>query len=216
MTEYELASLEISKQANYFEIAVILLTFFSVLGFYIDYRNRKNKEKTEKSILLAKQFAQKTIVKISIIISTFEHLNLDKIINKIKFTRFIEFDAEELKELYSKDEISLFIQTLNDYDKDGKFDSLIANTLNELEYMCMYISTGVADKNCIYNSLHQQFFKAISYLYFNISLINTDNKDKYYTNIINVYNVWTAQYVKACNREKRFKKKLKPKSKKIN
>lgn len=216
MTDFEIASLEIAKQANYIQIIGIIFTLLSVVGFYIDYRNRKNKEKTEKSIALAEKFAHDIIDNISIITVTFKTWGLDKIIKRNKFTRFIDFDIEELKELYSEEELAQFTKKLTESDTDGSLSFLINETLNELEYMCMYITTGVADKNCIYNSLHQQFFKAISYLYINISLINVDNKDKYYTNIINVYNIWKEKYIKACKQEKYFKDKLKPKNKKIN
>jgi hypothetical protein len=32
-------------------------------------------------------------------------------------------------------------------------------------------------------------------LYFKIALMNEDNKDKYYTNLIDLYNLWNARYV---------------------
>lgn len=216
MSEYEIASLEATKIYNCIQIVLIFLTFLSVWFFYKDYKHRKEKEMTEKSILLAEQFAKKTIQKLSFISHIFETLELDKIINQVKFTRFLDFDIDELNELYSSDSIAKYNQIINKYDKDGKFHFLITSTLNELEYMCMYISTGVADKDCIYNSLHQQFFQTISYLYFHISLINVDNKNKYYTNVITVYTMWVEKYLQACKMEKSIKGKLKPKSKKIN
>lgn len=41
MTDFEIASLEIAKQANYIQIIGIIFALLSVVGFYIDYRNRK-------------------------------------------------------------------------------------------------------------------------------------------------------------------------------
>ena len=82
--------------------------------------------------------------------------------------------------------------------------------------MCMYISTRVADEKYIYNSLHQQFLKAISLLYISISLVNTDNKDKNYTNIITVFNIWKDKYIKLEKKEQKIQlkqKRLKEKSK---
>lgn len=79
----------------------------------------------------------------------------------------------------------------------------------------MYISARVADEKYIYNSLHQQFLKAISLLYISISLANTDNKDKYYTNIIEVFNIWKTKYIQSDNKEKKLKKKLNPSTPKI-
>ena len=46
-------------------------------------------------------------------------------------------------------------------------------------------------------------------------LINTNNKDKYYTNIIAVFNLWKKKYIKASKKEKKIKKKLKPQTPKI-
>lgn len=104
---------------------------------------------------------------------------------------------------------------LNENDPEHNIRAIICDTLNNLEYMCMYIATNVADEKCIYNSLHQQFLKAIALLYFEISFTNTDNKDKYYTNIIHVYNLWKAKYIKATKKEDKYKKKQKKMKKKI-
>ena len=82
--------------------------------------------------------------------------------------------------------------------------------------MCMNIVTKVADEKYIYNSLHQQFIRVINLLYIHISLTNTDNKNKYYTNIIYVYNIWKDKYIKAEEKEKKLKKKMKPRISKIN
>lgn len=82
--------------------------------------------------------------------------------------------------------------------------------------MCMYITSEVADEKYIYNSLHQQFLKTISFIYFEISLVNTDNKDKYYTNIIHVYNLWKNKYIKAQENEEKLKEEQKKIKKKLS
>ena len=76
-----------------------------------------------------------------------------------------------------------------------RFSSLIDDVLNELEYLCMDISSQAAGSKYIYQSLHQIFFRTIKVLSVEICLRN-DGKycDKYYTNIIHVYNEWTKQY----------------------
>lgn len=215
MSEFETLSIYYTHQANTINIIIGILTLASVIGFYLDYRHRKDKERAQKSIELAEQFAKKTIIKLAFINSKFEQFKLDKIVNKINFTKFFDFDSEELQELYHEEDIEKFKSILAQFDDNNKLVFLISTTLNELEYMCMYITTKVADEKYIYDSLHQQFLKTVSYLYINISLINTDNKDKYYTNIISVFNMWKNNYIRATKKEKKLKNKLKPKAHKI-
>ena len=124
-----------------------------------------------------------------------------------------------LRNYIKKEEIDFYNKTISGTvtidDKSISLATLIMETLNELEYISMYISTNVADEKYIYNSLHQQFFKAISLLYISISLINTDVKDKYFTNIIKVLDIWKKKYIKHEKKEMKFKKKLNPKMPKI-
>lgn len=75
----------------------------------------------------------------------------------------------------------LYTDTLND-------------TLNTLEYFCMYFNSGVADEETVYQSLHQSFLSMVKVLYFRIAYVNESGKDKYYTNIIELYNKWSDRY----------------------
>lgn len=214
LTDFERLTLELENRNFYLAVVVAIITFISVLLIYLDYRNRKNKERAEKSILIAEEFANNIVAPISIIYKKFEQLGIDSLVNnKVNFMRFIDFDIDELHSLYDAETIEKYKEIINTEDE---LRFLICQTLNKLEYMCMNISTKVADEKYIYNSLHQQFLKCIALLYFEISLTNTDFKDKYFTNIIQVYNIWKNKYIKVEEKEKRIKKKLKPKIHKIN
>lgn len=105
-------------------------------------------------------------------------------------------------------------------DFPKKFNNLIYDTLNELEYLCMYISSKAANSEFIYQSLHQVFLDAIRLLAIEISYSNTNSADKVYTNIIHVYNDWLKRYLKAQKKEEKNIKKsnkiLNPKIKTIN
>lgn len=226
LTYYEQITIQQADRQFLLDLIIGILTLVSVGLVYLDYRNRKNKERAEKSIIIAEEFAQNIIPKLALLHKFFEDKKLIKIVNKHKFLKFSDFDVEELNELYTKEEISEYQETLNknryilvtDYTNENKkidFEEYNITLLNELEHMCMYISTKVADEKYIYNSLHQQFFKSISLLYIFISLINTDTKDKYYTNLIHVYNLWTKKYIKITNKEEKFKKKQKKKKQKL-
>lgn len=93
------------------------------------------------------------------------------------------------------------------------FLELVSRTLNKLEYICMDFSTTAADSNYIYQSLHQIFLRTIRALYLEISCININSTDKFYTNIIHVYNIWRNKYVKDKKIEER---KIKKSNEKLN
>lgn len=215
LSNYEFLYLQKVDRDFYLNVILAIITFISVTIVYFDYRNRKGKEKAEKSIEIAKDFAQHIVDPVSILFAFFQQFDIDKIINKVKFINLEDFDLEELNTLYEKRDIDSYKELMIKNDSDNKIRHLICDTLNALEYMCMYISTNVADERCIYNSLHQQFLKVISLLYFEISLVNTDDKDKYYTNIIHVYNLWKNKYIKITKKEDKLKEKQKKDKKKL-
>lgn len=215
MSEFELLTIQQGDRNFWLSVIVAIITFISVAIVYCDYRNRKNKERAEKSIEIAKEFAQNIVEPISILYIFFKKFDINKIIDKVNFIQLEDFDVEELNLIYDKQDIEEYRKIINTNDPNHEIRSVICDTLNNLEYMCMYISTEVADENCIYNSLHQQFLKTISLLYFEISLTNTDNKDKYYTNIIQVFNLWKNKYIKVAKKEEKFKEKQKKMKKKI-
>ena len=70
----------------------------------------------------------------------------------------------------------------------------LQDTLNTLEYFCMYFNSGVADEETVYQSLHQSFLAMVKILYFSIASKNESGKDKYFPNIIEWYNSWTERY----------------------
>lgn len=71
---------------------------------------------------------------------------------------------------------------------------ILEKTLNSLEYFCMYFNNGIAEEEVVYQSLHQSFLSMVKMLYFRIAYQNENGKDKYYTNIIELYNNWANKY----------------------
>ncbi len=66
------------------------------------------------------------------------------------------------------------------------------NLLNKLEQLAMYFNNNLADEEVIYQSLHQTYLSIVKSLYYEISKRNqTNNTDKYYTNIIALYHKWS-------------------------
>lgn len=82
-----------------------------------------------------------------------------------------------------------------------EFDSIVTETLNNLECFSMYFNYGIADEKTVYQSLHQTFRSTIKLLYLKISQTNKDGKDKYYTNTIELFNKWNERYLENCDRK---------------
>lgn len=148
-----------------------------------------------------------------------EKYNKDEIENlkqknllRIEFEKFYltSHSKEELYNIYTrtytdKEARDLFIQ--DNKDLPFKFISLISDVLNELEYICMYISSQSAGTDYIYQSLHQMFLRTIKMLAVTIANDNKNYTDKYYTNIIHVYKEWQSIRNNNIKREKKNKKK---------
>lgn len=113
----------------------------------------------------------------------------------------------ENTDLKNEDTSDLFI--LDNKDLPFHFISLVDDVLNELEYICMDISSQAAGSKYIYQSLHQIFFRTIKILSVEICLRNNGKYcDKFYTNIIHVYNEWTSIYEKSLKKENKRKKQV--------
>lgn len=133
--------------------------------------------------------------------------------------KFLDYDKKKQKYNYSTEEAQkLFI--LENQSYPFHFSRLVDKVLNDLEYVCMNISSHAAGSIFIYQSLHQIFFDTVNKLAFEICIRN-DGKysDKFYTNIIYVYNEWQKLYKKSRKNEdskkKQNKKLLNPKIKTV-
>lgn len=78
---------------------------------------------------------------------------------------------------------------------------VIYNTLNNMEYFSMHFNYKVADEEVIYQSLHQSYLSLVKMLYFYIASQNELPKDKYFTNVIKLYNSWVKRYKLKCEEE---------------
>lgn len=95
------------------------------------------------------------------------------------------------KKYSNKKAKQLFI--LDNKNLPFKFSQLVFSVLNDLEYICMYIASQSAGSKYVYQSLHQIFLRTIKLLYPIICMQNNNYTDKYYVNIIYVYNEWQKQ-----------------------
>lgn len=95
----------------------------------------------------------------------------------------------------NNESISEVAATIDDSRYEKAYQLRIMETLNTLEYFSMYFNNYVANEEIVYQSLHQSFLSTIKVLYFLISSTNKKGKDKYYTNIIKLYNKWADRYL---------------------
>lgn len=104
-----------------------------------------------------------------------------------------------LNEKYSEKEQEKF---------NSKFPVLVESTLNHLEAICITITSQAAGSEFIYDSLHQTFLKTIKILAVLIAANNNNNVDKYFTNIIQVYNMWNKRKNKDIKKLIKTQKKI--------
>lgn len=194
-----------------------------------EYKHNKSKESAEKAIDMAKYFMDEILPGLSLINKLCEDNGIGELLNKYKFYEYDDFDSDELHNLFSENEIKRIVDVFkntdipndlaceseNNKEKSIKLKLLSAILLNKLEYMCMYIASEVADGEYIYNSLHQMFLSSDQTLYVNIARLNVNEKDKYYTNIIEVYNQWKERYFVEAEREERLSQELEQKIREV-
>ena len=132
----------------------------------------------------------------------------------------LHFDINEYNGFYKTnyDEIKANIQALdtqvfinargrllmaglcNDYDLGvdktylfKEFLSIQSILANTLEYFAMYFNSEIANENAVYQSLHQTFISSVIILYPSICSVNSKSSEKYYTNIIDLFNKWVER-----------------------
>lgn len=118
--------------------------------------------------------------------------------------------TKQINENFKKD-ISSYYYYKNKYYNE--FNSMITDTANLLEYFCMNFNSGIADEKTIYQSVHQSFLGCVRLLYYWIAQQNSCGKDKYYTNIIELFNSWSSRYSEKCEEETELQRKTTYKNK---
>lgn len=194
-------------------IALICTALWSMYQFV---KSRTSKQQ-EKASEIASKFANNLIEKLGLISKTLlSNSEIAKIVKTIDNSTvpLSQFTIYEIKEIFNDEHIFKKVdnilksdeiqKTYTDFLKDKyseqekqkfseKFPVLVESTLNELEAICINISSQAAGSQFIYDSLHQYFLSTVKILSITISSNNSNNVDKYYTNIIQVYNMWTKQ-----------------------
>ena len=88
--------------------------------------------------------------------------------------------------------------TLSSIDKDNIGDAFykyVLDFLNDLEAIAALLRYNIAEEKLAYQLLHQSYLHNISNWYFFISDNNQINEDRYYNNIIWLYNTWKKRNI---------------------
>lgn len=180
-------------------VATAITTIIAAVYAYNQYKTQQKHLKIEKSAQLAEEYKEKIIPKISIITSSLGKMDeVNKIYDKVDKGKVNKFDRNELLNYLNREEINKMIALTSSNvkikDEEIPLFEIINDVLNELEVFCINFNSGIADATIVYQSLHQTFFKCVRYLYVYISSRNDKPRDKYFTNLIWVYNDWMQIY----------------------
>lgn len=172
-----------------------------IMSSIVNYKNDMNKDEFNKNLddLL---FTKISSTEIESVMSTEEEIAGTISDEEIKKRKKI-INSLKKKQMYQE----LYCQNI--------YLDILEKTLNSLEYFCMYFNSGIADEEVVYQSLHQSFLSMVKMLYFRIAYQNENGKDKYYTNIIELYNKWSYRYFLDEQKEVKDSRGLARKPKKI-
>ena len=228
-----------SQQILFYGISLDNLgTWFTFIGLIItaiwsvhQYNKNRSSKQQEKAADIAKDFADNLVERMGLITHVLSYnKEIQNIMQKLDISKLNQFTEIEIKEILNNNNLIIaFLRLINSKKtqkkykellnkqysnkEQEKFDSyfplLVENTLNKLETSCINISSKAAGSQFIYESLHQMFLSTIEILAIKISITNTNNIDKYYTNIISVYNMWNCQRNKDINKLSKTNKKIK-------
>lgn len=212
-----------------------------VTAFWSMYQFTKNKisKQQEKASEIAQDFANNLIEKMGIISDVLlANKEFKKMIIRIVKSRELnQFTALEISKILKDDRCfqkcnkiihskrtqkrysEILNKRYNSFERnrfESYFPLLVENTLNHLEAICINISSQAAGSQFIYNSLHQSFLNTVEVLSIKISSNNNNNIDKYFINIIQVYNMWNYQRQKDIDKFKKTKNRIKKLENKAN
>lgn len=214
--------------------------FFTAIWSMHQYIKNKLSKQQEKASQIATDFADNLIERMGLISKT---LLTNAYIQKItsifdnhpeSLSQFTTFEIKEIMNdesifksfkniLYSEDIQKEYLNFLNEkYSANeqekfnSKFPVLVESTLNHLEAICINITSQAAGSQFIYDSLHQTFLKTIKILAVLIASNNNNNVDKYFTNIIEVYNMWNKRKNKDIKKLKKTQKRINKMKKKMD
>lgn len=213
------------------------LTALSIIGLIIgaiwaiyQFDKNINRKQQEKASEIAKNFADNFVERFAIICEVLlKNKEIRAMLSKITNENLKSFTKMEILDIVKDNNcFNKYTQIINSKKTQVKYETLlnklynekeqekfnshfprlVENTLNQLEAACINISSNAAGSEYIYNSLHQSFLQFVEILSIRIATNNRNNVDKYYTHIIQVYNMWNAQKLKDIEKFNKTQKRI--------
>lgn len=185
---------------NIFVIISVIIAFKQFAIYKDETKENQDKNEAEKAIAIAEEFAKSYIGEMSYILSELKKCGMFQILNDKDSKSMINFDNVEIIENFTEDEINKLEDIKNNLSMELK--NRMSEILNRLEYVAMYLNSGIANEEIIYPSLYQVFLPFMKSCYYIIAELNKESSNKYYTNIIKLYNLWNDKYVNDVAHEK--------------
>lgn len=219
--EFHLAKEEICLAKEEFSLAK---EEFSLAIKDFDYKVRR--DSIQRAVELTQYYVKEIIPGLIEFNSFFNGSAYETETKKLNQEKFKNFDLIELRKIITENNSSesyevvipkmwrLLSETLKKgeerKDRNGLVNGAITyefklqDLLNNLEYFSMNFTSGIADKVTVYRALHQTYLGTVKNLYFPLACQNDQPEDKFYNNIIELYNEWNSS---DCKNKQEFKKK---------
>jgi hypothetical protein len=199
---------------NWSIIMTVIGLYIGAVWAYFQFNKSIKSKQQEKGAAIAQYMSSNIIERISVIDYVFStYGGMDNILKILMSQKDLKFNVSEAQKLFGNKVIEDFKkfyngedvkekyqQYLKDYYPSSKieefplnFKSLLITTLNEIECLCISISSNAAGSSFIYSSMQGVFLKFIQQSYPLISSLNIGNLDLVYLNVIYVYNYWFTQ-----------------------
>ena len=204
-------SLEYDLAESLYYSAQIVSAFFVISGVVIaiwQYYLSCNESKrnidvicVQKAIDLSEYYKDNILAYMAPLRYIFDNSGISEILSNIKVTQIEHFDEKELQGFLNEDLIKIYQNKKKNTDLtpiDSEVLStflgkLITRVLNNMEYFSLHFTHNVADESVVYKSLHQTYIKLVQMLYYNIANANPLSPIKFYTNTIELYELWNTR-----------------------
>lgn len=101
--------------------------------------------------------------------------------------------SQDLIELYKKNSQ---LSPLEEKIFSTFLGKLITRVLNNMEFFSLHFTHNVADESVVYKSLHQTYIDIVQMFYYHIAKLNPMSTTKFFTNIIELYEIWNNRSIK--------------------
>lgn len=187
-----------NKKYLYFDYNELLSVFTEDdLKRYREYKKIKNVEFVK---ILFDTFRDGTFIDECIRSSIVDFDNHKTLDENLKKEKWVYTTGEKTVTIGSND----ILQAINSMSK--KYNETAIYGINKLEWLAMYFTNNIADSSTVYQSLYQVYLKTVISQYIDVSQRNKNGHEKFYVNLIELYNEWSSKKRKYEKKSEKLKK----------